>query len=252
MSITLFLMVQDGYRGGMKKYDFSLTSLWRAFVLVFLPITAYSLGLVPSLLSFFYFLPFFSFTNPVHIVLFAFFLVGEFFLFMIFETLVPGLFLKIFRIRCEEGLFDVSIKDKTFFKLGLHNMLYRPPLKLIEQFKLFPLRRLHHKLAGLKIDKTSILPGTELFYDPYVTEIGKNTLFGGYVKITGHMIEDRMRIKKVKIGDNCMIGAETYIMAGAVIEDNVTVGIRSVVTKDQVLKEGKTYVGAPARAIKSK
>jgi len=243
-------MVQDGYRGGMKKYDFSLTSIGRAFILVFLPITAYSLGLVPSLLSFFYLLPFFSFSNPVHIIFFSFFLVAEFFLFMIFETLVPGLFLKIFRIRCEEGMFDVSIKDKTFFKLGLHNLLYRSPLKLIEQFKLFFLQRLHHRLAGLKIDNSSILPGTELFYDPYVIEIGKNNLFGGYVKITGHMIEERMRIKKVKIGDNCVIGAETYIMAGVVIEDNVTIGIRSVVTKDQVLKKGKTYVGAPAREIK--
>ena len=66
------------------------------------------------------------------------------------------------------------------------------------------------------------------------------------------MIEDRMRIKRVKIGDNCGIGAETYIIAGAFIENNVTVGIRSVVTNDQVLKKGKTYVGAPARAIKSK
>jgi hypothetical protein len=245
-------MVQEGYRGGMKKYDFSLTSVGRSIILVLLPLTAYSLGLVPSLLSFFYLLPFFSFINPLHIILFAFFLVVEFFIFMIFETLVPGLFLKIFRIRCEEGLFDVSIKDKTFFKLALHNMLYRPPLKLIEQFKLFPLRRLHLKLAGLKIDNTSILPGTELFYDPYVTEIGKNTLFGGYVKVTGHMIEDKMRIKKVKIGNNCMIGAETYIMAGAVIEDDVTVGIRSVITKNQVLKKGKTYVGIPAREIKSK
>ncbi|MBS3748390.1 MAG: hypothetical protein KGY65_02400 [Candidatus Thermoplasmatota archaeon] len=149
---------------------------------------------------------------------------------MIFETLVPGLFLKIFCIRCEEGMFDVSIKYKTFFKLGLHNVLYRPLLKLIEQFKLFPLQRLHHKLAGLKIDNTSILPGTELFNDPYVIKIGNNTLFGGYVKITGHMINYRMKIKKVKIGDYCVIGAETYIMAGSIIEDNVTIGIRSVVT----------------------
>jgi len=115
---------------------------------------------------------------------------------MIFETLVPGLFLKIFCIRCEEGMFDVSIKDKTFFKLGLHNLLYRSPLKLIEQFKLFFLQRLHHRLAGLKIDNSGILPRTELFYDLYVIEIGKNNLFGGYVKITGHMIEDRMKIKK--------------------------------------------------------
>jgi acetyltransferase-like isoleucine patch superfamily enzyme len=64
------------------------------------------------------------------------------------------------------------------------------------------------------------------------------------------MIEDRMKIKKVKIGNNCVISAETYIMAGVVIEDNVTIGIRSVVTKDQVLKKGRTYVGTPAREIK--
>lgn len=242
-------MVRQGYRDGIERYDFSLTSLFRIISLLIVPIIAYGLGLLPSLFSLYYLLPYFTFSNSLHLFLFAFLLVIEFFIFMIFETIIPGLFIKIFRIGCEEGTFDLSIKDKNFFHLALHTMLYRPPLKLIEQFKLLPLRVLFLRLAGLKMGKTSIIPGTELFYDPYVIEIGENTLFGGHVKITGHVIDNAMTIKKVKIGNNCVIGAETFIMAGAIIEDNVTVGIRTLITKNQVLKKGKTYVGSPAREI---
>lgn len=245
-------MVRQGYRDGMEKYDFSFISVFRIASLLIVPIIAYGLGLLPSLFSLYYILSYLNFSNPLHLILFSFVLVIIFFLFMIFETIVPGLFIKIFRIKCGEGTFNLSIKDKSFYLLALHYVLYRPPLKLIEQFKLLPLRVLFLKLAGLKIGKTSIIPGTELFYDPFVIEIGENTLFGGHVEITGHVIDKIVTMKKVRIGDNCLIGAESFIMPGAIIEDNVTVGIRTLVTKDQVLKKGKTYVGMPAREIKGK
>jgi len=245
-------MVRDGFRGGKEKYDFSIISIWRTLQLIFIPLIAYSLGLLPVILFLAFVLPFFDLSYFLHLIFLSFFLVLNFFLFMFFETVLPGLFIKLFHAYPKEGIFDISIKDKTFFKLALNTMLYRPPLKLIEQFKLFPLRLRLHKLAGLRIGKTSILPGTELFYDPYSVEIGEGTLFGGYVKITGHIIEKKLTIKKVKIGNNCLIGAETYILPGAIIEDNVTVGIRSLVTKDQILKKGKTYAGVPAKEIPSK
>ncbi|MFO8078391.1 MAG: DapH/DapD/GlmU-related protein [Thermoplasmatota archaeon] len=245
-------MVRDGFRGGKEKYDFSFISIWRSFQLIIIPITAYSLALLPIIILLAFIIPYITFSNPYHLIFLSFFLVILFFLFMICETIIPGLFIKLFRAYPKEGTYEISIKDKTFFKLCLNTMLYRPPLKLIEQFKLFPLRRLLHKLAGLQIGKTSILPGTELIYDPYSVEIGEETLFGGYVKITGHIVEKKLTIKKIKIGNNCLIGAETYILPGVIIEDNVTVGIRSLVTKDQILKKGKTYAGVPAKEIPSK
>ncbi|OYT61325.1 hypothetical protein B6U81_03250 [Thermoplasmatales archaeon ex4484_30] len=245
-------MAREGYRSGMEKYDFSFTSISRIILLFLIPFTAYSLGLLPCFASFIFFYRFFDFGNVLHIIIFPFFLVAEFLLFIVCESIVPGIFIKIFRIRCEEGEHELSIKDKNFFKLALHAMLYRPPLMLLAIFKLLPLRMLFLKLAGLKIGKTSLIPGTEIIYDPYVTEIGEQTLLGGYVKIAGHVVEDKLIIKKVKIGNNCLIGLDTVIFPGAVIEDDVTIGAKSLVLKNQVLKKGKMYGGVPAKEIGEK
>jgi acetyltransferase-like isoleucine patch superfamily enzyme len=57
---------------------------------------------------------------------------------------------------------------------------------------------------------------------------------------------------KVKIGDNCVIGAGSIIMPGAILENNVKLATGSVVKKDQVLKDGKVYGGIPAKEIKIK
>jgi len=40
-------------------------------------------------------------------------------------------------------------------------------------------------------------------------------------------------------------------MPGAVIQDNVVVGAKSLVLKDQVLEQGKFYAGVPAKEIKT-
>jgi carbonic anhydrase/acetyltransferase-like protein (isoleucine patch superfamily) len=39
-------------------------------------------------------------------------------------------------------------------------------------------------------------------------------------------------------------------MPGAIIEDNVVLGAKSLVLKDQVLTTGKMYAGIPAHEIK--
>ena len=57
---------------------------------------------------------------------------------------------------------------------------------------------------------------------------------------------------KIKIGNNCVIGAGAFIMPGAVLEDNVNLATGAVVVKGQVLKKGKIYGGIPAREIKSR
>jgi acetyltransferase-like isoleucine patch superfamily enzyme len=41
-------------------------------------------------------------------------------------------------------------------------------------------------------------------------------------------------------------------MPGVTIEDNVVLGAKSLVLKDQVLKAGKKYAGIPAHEINSK
>lgn len=181
-----------------------------------------------------------------------FFTVAAFVMMMFCEIIIPALLIKVLRLRNEEGMFEMSIRDKAFYKFVLFNVLYQAPLKPIGPFRFMVMRRLIYKLSGIKLAKTCILSGTEVIYDPSVTEIGEDTFIGGHAKIYGHMFEDKFLIRKVRIGNRCLIGAESSIIPGAVIEDDETLGLRSLVVKNQVLKKGRTYGGVPAKKIKKR
>lgn len=245
-------MADKGYRGGLPKIDWTFRSVYRAILIVLVPYTALSIGLLPPLMLFILAIRELDFYNPLHIVLLSFILIFLFLMLIFTETLAPGLMIKFFRLRNREGSYEVSIRDDAFFKFALLNVIFQWPLKLFTPFRILILRRCIYRLAGLKLGRTSTLSGTEHIFDPSVTEIGEGTFIGGNAQIYGHMIEDKFIIKTVKIGKQCLIGADCSIMPGAVIEDNVTLGIRSLVVKDQVLKAGKTYAGIPAREISRK
>lgn len=55
------------------------------------------------------------------------------------------------------------------------------------------------------------------------------------------------RVGRVKIGDNCFIGAEAIILPNTEIGDNCIVGAGAVVTKD--IKAGSVVAGNPAKVI---
>lgn len=240
---------RDGYKGGVEKYDFSLTSIIRGISLLFIPITAYIIGLLPITFSLIYFIRIINFSKAGGIVLFTIILVIEFFLFIILETFIPALYIRLVRLSVDEGVHDISIKNWNFYKYSLYFTLYRPSLKLIGILPLLPLRVRFLKLVGLKIGKTSVVTGSELIHDPYLVEIGEQTLIGGWSQITSHLGEKKLMVKKVKIGDNCLIGGKSFIMPGVVIEDNVTVGLNSVVLKNTHLQNGGIYGGTPVKKI---
>jgi acetyltransferase-like isoleucine patch superfamily enzyme len=246
------IQYRDGFQGGVQKYDFSIKSISRGLILLLMPIFAYTIGLFPLILSFLTVLEYLNLSNILHLFIFSGFLVVLFFLFIIIETFIPGLFIRLLRLRVDEGVYDISIRDWNFFKYSLYFTLYRPSLKLIGIFPLLPLRIRFLKLVGLKMGKSSVLAGSELIHDPYMLEIGEQTLIGGWSQITGHIVEKKLLVKKVKIGDNCLIGGLSVIMPGAVIEDNVTLGLKSVVLKDMHLEKGKFYAGIPAKEVSKK
>lgn len=102
---------------------------------------------------------------------------------------------------------------------------------------------------GAKIRKGNPIATTSLF-DCDLIEIGKNCVIGGGVAIAAHSGEKRRGAqKKIVTGDRVTIGADTYIMPGVVIEDNVIVGANSMTPKDALLSANSVYAGTPVRKI---
>ena len=91
--------------------------------------------------------------------------------------------------------------------------------------------------------------------EPYLIEIGKNVTLSHDVDFITH---DNSVCKiygvyndiygKIKVGDNCFIGAHSIIMYGVTLADNVIVASGSVVTKS-VSQSNVIIAGCPARII---
>ena len=109
---------------------------------------------------------------------------------------------------------------------------------------------------GVKLKHINIL-GSE----PYLIEIGNNTSFGGssdtsLITHDGAMArtfymglapEPYDIFGRIKIGNNCFIGAKTTIMKNVTIGDNCIIGAGSIVTKD--IPDNSVACGIPAKVI---
>lgn len=100
----------------------------------------------------------------------------------------------------------------------------------------------------MRIGKNVIIAG--YISDPDLVEIHDNSVIGLDALILGHLIEgNKIILKKIVIGEDCLIGARAIVMPGVRIEDNVTVGAGAVIPKDTVLPKGSTWIGVPAKSI---
>ena len=107
-----------------------------------------------------------------------------------------------------------------------------------------------YKLFGFKKRKgVSIL--TRL-WDPDLLDIGENTLIGPGAIVSAHHIRNGiLRRKKVTIGKNVTIGANTILATGITIGDNTMVGYGSSIPPNSHLDANSLYSGVPVKKIKS-
>lgn len=239
------------YRKKQKTQTPSFTIIGRKLLIIVVPILLLYVSILPIIISFFFILPFINFVNPMHILFLSLLVILEILLFIISEILVSGIAIRIFGIKYNEGEYDLTLEDKNIFKFNLFYSLYRFPIKLIDTLNISPLKIKFLSLIGLKIGKNSGLGTTSVsIMDPCAIEIGDNTYIGSYSVLTAHVIEkEKLIIKKVKIGNNCLIGGETLLLPGVTIEDKVTVGAKSLVLKNRTLKNGRIYGGVPAKEL---
>lgn len=108
--------------------------------------------------------------------------------------------------------------------------------------------------AGMKVGKNCYgLIGCTIDYaHAWLIEIGDDVVFAPQVYLLAHDTSTKRslgstRIGKIKIGNNCFIGARAFIMPGVTIGDNSIVGAGSLVAKS--VPENVVVAGNPARII---
>ena len=233
--------------GKSKKHS---RSIIRSILLSIIIFIVFSLGFFPMVLAGKLLLHFLTFDKLWHFLLLPFIIYWGVVILIISEISISGLIIKLFNIKYKPGTYEYSFGDRNTFKWIIICSLYTPCRKIIEIFPVGAMKNIYYKLLGMKIGENTLVGG--VIKDPCVTEFGDNVTMGEYAIIYGH-IQDYSKgtitISRIKIGNNCIIGAGAIIMPGATLQDNVVLAAGALVTQNQVLEKGKTYAGIPAKEI---
>jgi len=236
----------------MQKPKKSSRPLWSYFFTV-IPSFIFVVGLIPIIVGFYVlqeYFHYFTFSTIWHFVVFPIVIYIGAVLFFISELYITGGIIRLFRIYYHPGTYEYSYRNKNTIKWILICVLYTPFSKFLEIIPLGKIKQSYLRQLGMKIGKNSLVGG--VIKDPGLTEFGDNVTMGEYAIIYGHihnMQYETIFMDRVRVGNNCVIGAGAIIMPGAVLEDNVVVAAGALVTKGQVLIKGKIYGGIPAKEI---
>ena len=157
----------------------------------------------------------------------------------------------LFRLRNHEQ--RAAVVSLVTIKVALYDLL----LHLANTFFIPVLKGSYFSLLfyrgmGAKIGKGTLI-ATHRLWDCDLIEIGEFCIIGSNSSISAHVLQgDRGRMRRVRIGNNVTIGANTSVMPGVVIEDNVIVGPSSLVPMGMRLESGKSYIGVPVKQVSRK
>jgi len=198
--------------------------------------------MLPVAFSYYYFIWIYSRSLFVSFWLFAFYLL---ILLPLVTSISMGFFLRI-TPKPREGEYMANMNNKNFFRAIMLGGIYKPYYRL---FTYSPIFSHMAKILGAKVGKETYVSGK--ITEPYLFEIGNNSFVGGDATINTHSFENnRMILKKVKVGNNSLIGAHSLIMPGVEIGDNVVVAAKSFVPKNRKLPSNTIWAGIPAKRIK--
>jgi hypothetical protein len=169
---------------------------------------------------------------------------GNIFLFVFSIIIFSSLIYKILNYLSppKEGIFVNGSKDwkymhrrfwTAYFPIWLARAL---PIPWVDIFA--------YRFFGTRVGKNVVL--YEGYIDPLFVEIGNFTMTSLNICIFSHLIYlDKVVIKKVKIGNACVVGPQTVTSPGTVMHDGAILGANSYTWVDQELESDLIHVGTP-------
>jgi hypothetical protein len=174
---------------------------------------------------------------------------GGYFLFGFTLVLIAGGTRAILRLRLQEGTYPVF--SWAGLKWAFISCLYLLiNFTFIDFILLTPFANLLQRLLGAKLGK-NVQINSKFVFDATLLEIGDNTVIGGGAIIIGHVVErGRLKLNKVKIGQNVTLGSHCTVMPGCEIGDNAIIGAGAVLLKNTKVEPRAVYYGVPAVSVK--
>ncbi|MFX0047447.1 MAG: hypothetical protein ACFE8G_04680 [Candidatus Hermodarchaeota archaeon] len=141
-----------------------------------------------------------------------------------------------------EGVFQRGSKDWNFMHRRFWTAFF--PIWLARALPLPWLDIIAYRFFGTRVGRSVVL--YEGYVDPEFVEIGDFTMTSLNICIFSHLIyQDKVIIKKVKVGKACVVGPHTIISPGTVMEDFAVLGVNSYTRINQKLEGNLIHVGTP-------
>ncbi|KAK7272024.1 hypothetical protein RJT34_28363 [Clitoria ternatea] len=140
-------------------------------------------------------------------------------------------------------------QNQTQFKTWLQNQLtiscHLRFAKLLSGTEAFCI---YLRLLGAKIGKHCSIRAINPVSNPELMLIGDGVHLGDFSRIiTGFHYSNGYACGKIEVQDNSIVGSQSLILPGALVEKNVILGALSVAPMNSILHEGSVYIGSQTR-----
>jgi len=142
----------------------------------------------------------------------------------------------------QEGIFERGSKDWKYMHRRFWTAFF--PVWLARALPLPWLDIIAYRSFGTRVGRSVVL--YEGYIDPLFVEIGDFTMTSLNICIFSHLIyQDKLLIKRVKVGKACVVGPHTIISPGTIMEDFAVLGVNSYTKINQKLEGNLIHVGTP-------
>lgn len=209
------------------------------------------LSLTPSGLFLYYMSLVLPLRNLLNVFLFTLCVGVAIYMFFIVALIVFGIFERILTLGFKPGKYKTT--SATFARWliysGLHVILLNMVLPYVSGTVW---AKVFYRILGARIGK-NVFINTAGLHDAYLLELGDNVVIGGGSNISCHIFEgNELYLGKIKIGNNTLISADTYIMPGATIGDKCNIGLKATVRKNKTIPDRSmilAFPGTPAKKV---
>ncbi|MBF0387812.1 MAG: hypothetical protein HQL20_08155 [Candidatus Omnitrophica bacterium] len=211
--------------------------------LYFLGALVVGAALAPALLFFFkLFYMTADWTSVPRALMLGFGIASGFFIFGLTLMFLVGFLNMALHLRLKEGAF--GFKDGEMFKWFFLNALVQAVKAFFMDFMLLtPFANLFYRMMGARLGM-NVQINSRNVADLSLLEVGENTVIGGNATVICHLFERKgLKLKKVKIGANVIVGLNSVIMPGVEIGDQSIVAPGVIVPKNTIIPPRTVFSG---------